>query len=60
MVVVGGIYLLDKLITMFDENKSNGVKEKINTTCEVILNQQPNNVILYDRCRERGYDEFSL
>jgi hypothetical protein len=58
IVVIGGVYLLDKLLIGYEDNKQNILEEKINTACEVILDQQPTNRILYDRCREKGYDEF--
>ena len=58
ILVIGGIYLLDIFLTELAKNKWDRIQDKIDSACSVILDEQPTNESLYDRCREKGYDEF--
>ena len=58
IIFIGGIYILDIFFAELDRNKQKQITDKIDSACSVILDQQPNNESLYDRCMEKGYDEF--
>jgi len=59
VIVIGGIWLITIILNDLNKNKEEALDQHLERVCGVITNEQPDNINLYDRCMNTGYEEFA-
>jgi len=52
------IYFILQAVVYWQNSNENNTYKKLERVCGVILEEQSNNISLYDSCMNRGTDEF--
>ena len=58
IVIVGGFWLAFNVEESYHQRKEEELDKRIEKTCSVIEDEQPNNTDLYDSCVYSGHREF--
>lgn len=58
-VAIGAFWVVYRVAISFDKNNEDRTYKQLQKVCGVILQQQPNNISLYDDCMNNGLGEMN-